>query len=55
MICRRLIISRRELGTSMPTRGLAGDALDQDRLGLQSQAQVLAQRRDAAYFTPARA
>ena len=34
-------------------RGLAGDALDEDRLGLQAEAEVFGQRGDAAIFMPA--
>ncbi len=47
-IWRRLMTSRRLFGTSMPTVGLPGNALDQDGLGLQSEAQVLGKGRDAA-------
>ena len=36
------------LGTSMPDRRLAGNALDENRFGLQAQAQVFGQRGDAA-------
>ena len=32
----------------MPTVGLPGDALDQDRFGLQAEAQILGERGDAA-------
>ena len=47
-IWRRLISSRRDIGDFDSHRGLAGNALDQNRLGLQAQAQIFGERGDAA-------
>ena len=47
-ISRRLMTSRLVFGTSMPTVGLPGMPFDQDRFGLQAEAEILGQRRNAA-------